>query len=189
MSQTFYVLSKMKNKTPRALTTIYLIIIFVLCANQNYTLVQADLIEETCNKIFFLSDACVMFLRSDGRSYRASDVKGLARIMLDKTIAKATDTIQLMEKLEGEATDPELKGYLSLCLCFYAGAVEDYFQKSLENLDTNSFLEAARLAGYGAKKAQNLASLGFDSSSTVWKKSKDLENLGFVTQGIIALLT
>lgn len=66
--------------------------------------------------------------------------KGLARIMLDKTIAKATDTIELMEKLEGEATDPELKGYLSLCLCFYVGAVEDYFQKSLENLDTNSFL-------------------------------------------------
>lgn len=180
----------MKSKTPCALTTIYLIIIFVLSANQNYTLAQADLIEETCSKIFFLSEACVIFLRSDGRSsYRANDVKGLARVMLDKTIAKATDTIQLMEKLEGESTDPELKSYLSLCLCFYVGAAEDYFQKSLKNLDTNSFLEAARLAGYGAKKAQNFASLGFDSSSTVWKKSKDLENLGFVTQGIIALLT
>lgn len=131
----------------------------------------------------------MIFQGSDGRSYKANDVKGLADILLDKTIAKAADTFQLIEELEGEAADSELKGYLSLCLCFYIGVVEDYFQRSLKNLEMNSFLDAAQLAHYGAKKAQNLASLGFDSSSTVWKKGKDLENLGFVTQGIIALLT
>lgn len=185
----------MKNKAPAcaALTTLLVIIIIILSANDetlNFRLAQANLIDETCDRIFYMSEECVKYLSSDPRSYKATDVRGLALIMLEKTLYNATDTYYFVYDLRQKTTDPELTGRLSVCVSYYIGGVLVFFQNSLKKLNTNSsFLEAAQNAEYGTKNAEKCAWEVSGWSSIVWKKSRYVANLGFVTHSILLLLT
>ncbi|KAH7855740.1 hypothetical protein Vadar_028292 [Vaccinium darrowii] len=69
--------------TMSGLSLLFLSLLFTL----NYHS-HADLIGNTCKKTEF-TDLCISTLRSDPHS-AAADVKGLARIMFDATLAKVT---------------------------------------------------------------------------------------------------
>lgn len=68
---------------------------------------EADLIETTCKQSKYY-DLCVSSLKADPRSTGA-DMIGLARIMLELTLARANIVLAKVNKLLNETTEPVMK--------------------------------------------------------------------------------
>ncbi|KAI7983453.1 hypothetical protein LOK49_LG15G00081 [Camellia lanceoleosa] len=71
--------------------------------------------------------------RSDSRSVTA-DVKGLARIMLEVALAKATDTLKQVKNLLSKTSEPVLKECLTICASQYESVVEDSILNAIKNV-------------------------------------------------------
>ncbi|KAF7147980.1 hypothetical protein RHSIM_Rhsim03G0038700 [Rhododendron simsii] len=110
----------------------FLLILFTL----NYHS-HADLISSTCEKNEEDIDLCISTLRSDPRS-AAADVAGLARIMFDATLAKATATLNQIKDLLKKTSDPVLREYLNVCVEQYDDAIED-IPVAIQNVGSNNF--------------------------------------------------
>ncbi|KAF7147525.1 hypothetical protein RHSIM_Rhsim03G0038200 [Rhododendron simsii] len=110
---------------------LFLLILFTL----NYHS-HADLIGSTCEKDEY-TDLCVSTLRSDPRS-AAADVEGLARIMFDAALAKATATLNQIKDLLKKTSDPVLRQYLNVCVEQYDDAIED-IPVAIQNVGSHNF--------------------------------------------------
>lgn len=108
-----------------------------------------DLVSTTCSQTPFL-DICLSSLRSDPRS-EASDLKGLATIALDRSIANANETkshiAYLIKSYNPNQTEYEFK-CLKECMVEYSEGLENLQESSLalsyDNFDAvNSWVAAA----------------------------------------------
>ncbi|KAI8028569.1 Cell wall / vacuolar inhibitor of fructosidase 2 [Camellia lanceoleosa] len=100
---------------------------------------------DTCKKSEF-PDLCNSTLRSDPRSAKA-DAKGLALIMLEVALTKASTTFNQVKKLLSKATEPVLKECLTLCTHLYGSIVEE-IPKAIQNVgsDNNEAIHQGDLA-------------------------------------------
>lgn len=173
----------MENKTlyPWAWTTFLLICMF---ADQ---VVQADLITETCKKSYSVS-MCEPIFRSDPRSAGAKDVKGLAKILLDICIGNATETLNVIKKLQ--ASDPNLEQLLSRCASDYKLMIEDDFGGAKKKLDENAYKEAAKLAFYGGARGPVDCEGTYKDKkgSPIRQRNTDIAYLGLLARSIILLI-
>ncbi|XP_028053959.1 pectinesterase inhibitor-like [Camellia sinensis] len=88
-----------------------IVLLFVLFSLNYHS--HVDLIADTCKKSEN-PDLCNSTLRSDPRSAKA-DAKGLARIMIEAALTKASTTFNQVKKLLSKTTEPVLKGCLTIC--------------------------------------------------------------------------
>ncbi|XP_075106833.1 pectinesterase inhibitor-like [Nicotiana tabacum] len=120
---------------------ILLVILFISLSFANPSL--GDLIEDVCrnsNNYKF----CVKALRADPKSSSAVQ-KGLTRIMLQLSLAKAKNIYNEVLILLNQTEEAVLKQRLQICKDNYDGAV-DHITSSIEYLDANDFFSAASFA-------------------------------------------
>ncbi|THG18100.1 cell wall / vacuolar inhibitor of fructosidase 1-like [Camellia sinensis] len=110
-----------------------IVLLFVLFSLNYHS--RADLIADTCKKSEF-PDLCNSTLRSDPRSAKA-DAKGLALIMLEVALTKASTTFNQVKKLLSKTTEPVLKECLSLCAHLYESIIQE-IPKAIQNVGSNN---------------------------------------------------
>ncbi|CAK9145689.1 unnamed protein product [Ilex paraguariensis] len=113
----------------------------------------ADLIEKTCRRTKY-HNLCVSSLHADPRSAKA-DVKGLARIILELSLAKANVTLVYIQQLYNKTTDPVLKPYFNSCIEQYRDVAEQVLQMAISFLDSNNYKESSTNAEYASTAAQD----------------------------------
>ncbi|GFY81385.1 hypothetical protein Acr_01g0011940 [Actinidia rufa] len=111
------------------MSLLFLFVVFTL----NYHS-QSDLIADTCKKTEF-PEFCISTLRSNPRSASA-DVNGLARIVFEAGLAKATSTLNKVNFLLKKTTERILKQCLQICAHVYDKALDDISQ-AIENVGSN----------------------------------------------------
>ncbi|KAH7854274.1 hypothetical protein Vadar_012017 [Vaccinium darrowii] len=117
--------------TKSGMSLLFLSLLFTLIYHSH-----ADLIGSTCEKNEYI-DLCLSTLRSDPRS-AAADVAGLARIMFDAALAKATATLDQIKDLLKKTSDPDLRLYLTVCAKEYQSATED-IPIAIQNVGSHNF--------------------------------------------------
>ncbi|KAL7175364.1 hypothetical protein ACSBR2_029045 [Camellia fascicularis] len=110
-----------------------IVLLFVLFSLNCHS--HADLIADTYKKSEN-PDLCNSTLRSDPRSAKA-DAKGLARIMLEAALTKASTTFNQVKKLLSKTTEPVLKGCLTVCTDKYESIVEE-IPKAIQNVGSDN---------------------------------------------------
>ncbi|XP_073041701.1 cell wall / vacuolar inhibitor of fructosidase 2-like [Primulina eburnea] len=117
-------------------------IVFVLASISFFSQGNADmsLIENVCKKTFDYK-LCVSSLKSNPRSFN-TDVKGLARIMIDVTQSKIEVMIRVVQQLGKNASDLRERECLdNVCYPEYGRSRSD-IKQAIEDLQSNSFREA-----------------------------------------------
>ncbi|GFY81386.1 hypothetical protein Acr_01g0011950 [Actinidia rufa] len=112
------------------MSLLFLFVVFTL----NYHS-QSDLIADTCKKTEF-PEFCISTLRSNRRSASA-DVNGLARIVFEAGLAKATSTLNKVNLLLKKTTERILKQCLQICANVYDDALDNISQ-AIENVGSNN---------------------------------------------------
>ncbi|KAF4354318.1 hypothetical protein G4B88_007447, partial [Cannabis sativa] len=111
-----------------------------------------DLIEQTCKKTPHY-DLCVSTLKSNPES-SDSDLRGLAHIMVDTVLSKASDTLNFIRALLKQAPDENLEKSLAYCAELYIPVVKYSLPQVIDALTGGHF----GFANYGisdaAKQAQ-----------------------------------
>ncbi|KAF3439749.1 hypothetical protein FNV43_RR18027 [Rhamnella rubrinervis] len=101
---------------------------------------EGDLVSETCKQTLY-SQVCESSLRSDPQS-EISDLRGLAAIALNLSIAHAVHTLSYINNLKSEAagneTDFLISGCLSDCVEEYSDAIQN-LQDSKQSLNDKSY--------------------------------------------------
>ncbi|KAK2990205.1 hypothetical protein RJ640_014657 [Escallonia rubra] len=105
-----------------------------------------DLIAKSCAQTEY-PDTCVSDLQADPRSSNV-DVAGLARIMLDLSVAKAKDILSRIRQLSAGTTDRVLKRYLDGCITQYDSAVSKFLPDAIADLQAKNYAFARTNAGY-----------------------------------------
>ncbi|KAI8005112.1 Pectinesterase inhibitor [Camellia lanceoleosa] len=120
-----------------------IVLLFVLLSLNYHS--HADLIADTCKKSEY-PDLCNSTLRSDPRSAKV-DATGLARIMLEAALTKASTTFNQAKKLLSKTTEPVLKECLTLCTDNYKLIIEE-IPKAIQNVgsDNSEAIHQADLA-------------------------------------------
>lgn len=164
---------------------LFLLILFTL----NYHS-HADLIGSTCEKNEEYIDLCISTLRSDPRS-AAADVEGLARIMFDATLAKATATLNRIKDLLKKTSDPVLREYLNVCVEQYDDAIED-IPVAIQNVGSHNFASRIK-ADDVVDEARSCEEIFIDLPNRERKSPLTAENdmvrkLAMIAAGIVASL-
>ncbi|KAI7979142.1 Cell wall / vacuolar inhibitor of fructosidase 2 [Camellia lanceoleosa] len=110
-----------------------IVLLFVLFSLNYHS--HVDLIPDTCNKSEY-PDLCNSTLRSDPRSAKA-DATGLARIMLEAALIKASTTFDQVKKLLSKTTEPVLKQCLIDCTELY-GLIVKEIPKAIQNVGSDN---------------------------------------------------
>ncbi|KAJ9181778.1 hypothetical protein P3X46_005836 [Hevea brasiliensis] len=96
-------------------------------------MIESDnLIEKTCKKTPYY-DLCVSSLQSNPQSSN-TDVRGLASIMGNITLSDATNTLNYIQELINQTTDPELERPLTHCAELYISVVDYILPQAMEAL-------------------------------------------------------
>ncbi|KAI8005111.1 Cell wall / vacuolar inhibitor of fructosidase 1 [Camellia lanceoleosa] len=134
-----------------------IVLLFVLFS-LNYR-AHADLIADTCKKSEY-PDLCNSTLRSDPRSAEA-DATGLARIVLEAALIKASTTFDQVKKLLSKTTEPVLKKCLTACTDLYESILEE-IPKAIQNAgpDKNEAIHQGDLAITDADTCEGIFSDG-----------------------------
>lgn len=140
---------KMNSNT--ALNTI--ITIFYLTSNVLLTQGDQDLVSKACNRTTYI-DLCVSSLRSDPRSSTASEVKELAEIALNVSIANGIETLTYIKELRSSGGG----GRCGLCL---RDCLEEY-EDAVASLEDS--VHQLRIRGF--KKVNVLVSAAMTGSDT-----------------------
>ncbi|EXC27499.1 Putative invertase inhibitor [Morus notabilis] len=146
-----------------------------------------DLIEKTCKRTPHY-DLCVSSLESNPESSGA-DLRGLARIMVDLVLSKATETLDYIRSLLKQEPDPELEKSLAYCAELYIPVVKYSLPQAIDALLGGHF----GFANYGisdAAKQANACDKNFSKSSTspLAEKNSLLNDLSEVAAAIISIL-
>ncbi|XP_028055798.1 uncharacterized protein LOC114259964 [Camellia sinensis] len=110
-----------------------IVLLFVLFSLNYHS--HADLIADTCQKSEY-PDLCNSTLRSDPHSAKA-DATGLARIMLEAALTKASTTFNQVKKLLSRTTEPVLKECLTACTDLY-GLIVKEIPKAIQNVGSDN---------------------------------------------------
>ena len=100
---------------------------------------QEDLVSSTCKKTLYFQ-VCVSSLRSNPQS-QTSDLRGLAVISLNLSIANGVNTLSYISHLKSEAAyngSQSMLGYLSDCIDVYSDAIQN-LQDSVQALNDKSY--------------------------------------------------
>ncbi|EXC13611.1 Putative invertase inhibitor [Morus notabilis] len=123
--------------------TIFLVACFAFTGTTHSTLndniENEDLVSSTCKKTLYVQ-LCISSLRSDPRS-GSSDLKGLAAIALNLSIAKGVDNLSYIKNLKSEFASNGSQmtfSYLSDCLDVYSDAIQN-LQDSVQALNDKSY--------------------------------------------------
>ncbi|KAE9465851.1 hypothetical protein C3L33_02252, partial [Rhododendron williamsianum] len=144
----------------------------------------------TCEKNEEYIDLCISTLRSDPRS-AAADVEGLARIMFDATLAKATATLNRIKDLLKKTSDPVLREYLNVCVEQYDDAIED-ITVAIQNVGSHNFASRIK-ADDVVDEARSCEEIFIDLPNRERKSPLTAENdmvrkLAMIAAGIVASL-
>ncbi|GAV80881.1 PMEI domain-containing protein, partial [Cephalotus follicularis] len=98
----------------------------------------SNLIDQTCKQTPFY-ELCVASLQANPESTNA-DVKGLAYIMVGTINTKATDTLNVIDKLLGETTE-RTRGRQALTVCaeLYDIIIEQDVKQAIEAIDKGDY--------------------------------------------------
>ncbi|XAR49199.1 hypothetical protein NMG60_11032306 [Bertholletia excelsa] len=96
---------------------------------------QADLIDQTCKDTKF-PDLCISTLRSNSSS-TAADASGLARIVFEAALSKATATLSQVKHLFNDTKDSVLKECFEYCISQYDDAVH-LISHAIKNVGSNN---------------------------------------------------
>ncbi|XP_073041703.1 cell wall / vacuolar inhibitor of fructosidase 2-like [Primulina eburnea] len=124
-----------------------------------------SLIESVCKKTFDYK-LCVSSLKSNPRSFN-TDVKGLARIMMDVILSKVGGILGVIRQLVKKTTDPRMLECLNNGCYIEYDLSTDNIKYAIEYLQSNSFREALTSvddAYIGAQEAVRTLSLNLKSS-------------------------
>ncbi|CAL2226634.1 unnamed protein product [Prunus armeniaca] len=146
-----------------------------------------DLIVKTCKKTPHY-DLCVSTLQSNPQSSN-TDVPGLAHIISDFLLAKATDTLDYIHGLLKQSPEAELQKALANCAELYIPVVKFSLPQAIDALTNGHF----GFANYGisdAAKEADACEKGFSGSTTspLTDRNKLVDNLSGVAVAIINLL-
>lgn len=100
---------------------------------------EEDLVSATCKKTLYFQ-LCLSSLRSDPKS-QTSDLRGLASIALNLTIANGVSTLSYISNLKSEASyngSQSVSSYLSDCRDVYSDAIQN-LQDSVQALNDKSY--------------------------------------------------
>lgn len=111
-----------------------------------------NLINATCTRTGYYS-LCIKALGSDPRSSK-SDVKVLAKISLEISLAKANQTLNFVGDLFKNTRDPALFRVLGTCIEEFRQAVTDYLPQALTALQSNKHGASKQGAENAAADAQ-----------------------------------
>ncbi|KAL7175367.1 hypothetical protein ACSBR2_029048 [Camellia fascicularis] len=163
-----------------------IVLLFVLFSLNYHS--HADLIADTCKKSEY-PDLCNSTLRSDPRSAKA-DATGLARIMLEAALIKASTTFNQVKKLLSKTTEPVLKQCLTDCTDLYESIVEE-IPKAIQNVgsDNNEAIHQGDLAITDADTCDFIFSDGPNKrKSPFTANSTAVQNLVAIAEHILASL-
>ncbi|GLT67192.1 hypothetical protein SLA2020_395180 [Shorea laevis] len=144
------------------------------------TLGDNTLIQTTCNQTPD-SNLCTTVLQSDPRSSSATDVQGLASIVVDRLAKDATTTLQLITSLD--ETNPQYK----TCLESY-NIVKIDIQVILEGVSKGDPKFAEQSASDVATEADTCGKSIQSLKSDVGDKNKFVHDLALVVVAIVKLL-
>ncbi|XP_062108835.1 cell wall / vacuolar inhibitor of fructosidase 1 [Humulus lupulus] len=178
----------MKNSTSLLL---FHVTLFILLQSHYCYVLPLDegngLIENTCKKTPHY-DLCVSTLESNPES-SGSDLRGLAHVMVDTVLSKATDNLDFIRALLKQAPDEQLEKSLANCAEIYIPVVKYSLPQVIDALTGGHF----GFANYGisdtAKQAQACEKnfSGFDKSPLA-ERNNLLHDLSEVAAAIINVL-
>ncbi|KAL7263834.1 hypothetical protein ACSBR1_001899 [Camellia fascicularis] len=163
-----------------------IVLLFVLLSLNYHS--HADLIADTCKKSEY-PDLCNSTLRSDPRSAKA-DAKGLAHIMLEVALTKASTTFNQVKNLLSKTTVPVLKRCLTICADMYDSIVEE-IPKAIQNVgsDNNEAIHQSDLALTDADTCEGIFSDGPNKrKSPLTANNNAVQHLVAIAEDILASL-
>ncbi|KAI6692898.1 hypothetical protein NL676_020608 [Syzygium grande] len=149
---------------------------------------SVDLIKKTCRKTPY-HDLCVSSLRSYPGSSGAT-VHDLAGIMLNLTLANATDTLSFIQVLINQTEDPQLEMPLDYCAELYIPVVKYTLPQAIDAFDKSQY----GFAEYGVSDAGDQANTcekqlsKSTASSPLGDRNKLMSELCDVAVAIIKML-
>ncbi|GMN55114.1 hypothetical protein TIFTF001_024225 [Ficus carica] len=146
-----------------------------------------ELIERTCKRTPHY-ELCTSTLEASPESSSA-DLRGLAHIMVDQVLSKATETLEFIRSLLKEEPDPDLEKALAYCAELYIPVVKYSLPQAIDALTGGHF----GFANYGisdAAKQANACDKNFSKStdSPLADKNTLLNDLSEVAAAIIGIL-
>lgn len=148
---------------------------------------KVDLIDSTCKKTLY-PDLCLSSLRSHPSS-SAADAKMLAGIMLNLTMANATDILKEIQKLQSKATDSVIEKGLQMCYGFYYSAARDDIPNAIKYVNSGSYAIALDYVQSAIEKPHLCEQTFFQGPeirrSPLIDRSNDVLYLTIVVQNII----
>ncbi|KAK2990202.1 hypothetical protein RJ640_014654 [Escallonia rubra] len=151
---------------------------------------DADLIVKTCARTDS-PDLCGAALRSDPRSSSA-DVKGLAQIMLELSLAKAKDILKRIHQLNDGTKDPILKRYYGTCIEEYEATVINDLPEAMSELNAKDYPSSRTNADYAAETAVECENFFHGPpearKSPLTKENNAMHDLAAIAASIIYIL-
>ncbi|PON64914.1 Pectinesterase inhibitor domain containing protein [Parasponia andersonii] len=147
----------------------------------------SDLIQQTCKQTPHY-DLCVSSLESNPES-SGSDLKGLAHIMVDIVLSKATDTLGFIGTLLKKEPDPQLEKALAYCAELYIPVVKYSLPQAIDAL-TGGFFGFAFYGISDATKQTEACEKNFSGSnkSPLAERNSLLHDLSEVAAAITNIL-
>lgn len=146
-----------------------------------------DLIEKTCKRTPHY-DLCVSSLESNPES-SYSDLKGLAHIMVNIVLSKATDTLDFIRALLKQEPNTELEKSLAYCAELYIPVVKYSLPQAIDAL-TGGYFGFANYGILDAAKQTQACEKNFSGSnkSPLAERNSLLHDLSEVAAAIINIL-
>ncbi|TKY67090.1 Cell wall / vacuolar inhibitor of fructosidase 1 [Spatholobus suberectus] len=143
--------------------------------------------DQICRKTPFY-DLCSSVLRSNPLAPE-SDAKGLALIMVNATLANATDTLSYIEELIKKTPDLDLEHKLALCAEYYIPVVQYVLPQAADAINQGQF-EFASYNIFYVKNEVNACDKKFSGStqSPVGDRNDIVQKLLDVAAAIVKLL-
>ncbi|GMH28555.1 hypothetical protein Nepgr_030398 [Nepenthes gracilis] len=145
-----------------------------------------DLITQTCKKTDYYA-LCVSTLLSDGRSLRA-DVKGLARIVIEKDLVAAQRALDHAGDLFREAPERGSFERYGTCIEDYRATVFRHLPAARSALDGEKYAASTEELQSAALLAEGCQNQFASEKTPLAEENKAVHDLCGVAQGIIKTL-